>query len=150
MELGNADRRTRKSAPLEQKVDDMVCRGGGGARDGEAMILGEENERVRKFDGELAPDLESEGDIKMGENMVGEVLVLWLLGTGVKEGSIGVSIYCDCANRGKITEAHDKQKSERRESMIVLEYFLAVFYYLFHLIARNRGEGWIDNACVGT
>jgi hypothetical protein len=81
--LGNADRWTLKSAPLEQNADHMGCRSGGGARDGDAMILGEENERVRKFDGELAPDLESEVDIEIGENVEGEVyipLALWLLG----------------------------------------------------------------------
>jgi hypothetical protein len=61
----------------------MAWRSGGGARDEEVMILEEENERVRKFDGVLAPDRGSEGDIETGENAEEDVtisLVLWLRG----------------------------------------------------------------------
>ena len=51
----------------------MACRNGGRDGDEEVMILEEENERVRGFDGVLAPDRESEGDIEMGENVEGDV-----------------------------------------------------------------------------
>ena len=85
------------------------------------MILEEENERVRKFDGVLAPDRGSEGDIETGENAEGAVtisLVLWLLGIGIKISSIGASdgvtrsvgVNCDRADRRKPEQSYKQKK----------------------------------------
>ena len=79
------------------------------------MILEEENERIREFDGVLAPDRESEGDIEIGENVEGDVtisLVLWLLGIGIKEGFIGGSI-CHKISGGLIAIAQMAGRQRR-------------------------------------
>lgn len=74
----------------------------GGAEDEEAITLDEEYERVREFDGVLAPDRELEGDIEIGSRVEGEAnisLVFLLSGIGIKEGFIGGSIVSQDQNR---------------------------------------------------
>jgi hypothetical protein len=70
--------------------EDLAFKTGGGSGDEELLILEEENERVREFDGVFAPDRQSEGNIEMCENVEGAVtisLVLWLVKEGFNEDS---------------------------------------------------------------
>ena len=117
----------------------------GGAEDEEAITLDEEYERVREFDGVLAPDRELEGDIEIGSRVEGEAnisLVFLLSGIGIKEGFIGGSIVSQDQNRraSKPQNRYRNLRVQQRGRIIAKSSFLGVSVYLFQPSSEN-GEG---------